>query len=333
MAFRNFLTAPEARFTRRLVLTVLWLALFDLAVPSLVRRLEQRRYEGPAPFRFESSDLFGLGPFVSYLRDHPHRDRPRIVFFGNSIIFGAGVSTADAIPSQYERQRPEVHAFNAAVNGDGFGTSYLVAKAIIDSVDGLYVQVIGNTAHPLLASLIPVDEPDARAFGLRRPDPVESRLQSAAGRLWRLYGFHDRLQAAMFGTSTRAFLYRRATELGPNDTTPPSPPYREGQIGFRAPRAAAVTGALTKHHEVLRKFAELARSRRKRVVFMALEYSGGKVNDAPIAEFNALYGPYAEMVVITIPPEVTHDGMHPTPEGCREIASLLLRHERQRRGS
>lgn len=331
MAFRDFLTGPEARFTRRLVLTILWLALFDSLVPSLVRTLETRRYEGSAPFRFEVSDLFGLGPFVSYLRDHPRGDRPRVVFFGNSIIFGAGVSAADAIPSQYERQRPDVQAFNAAVNGDGFGTSYLIAKEIIDSVDVLYVQVIGRTAHPLLASLIPVDEADARAFAIPAPDPIESRLHSAAGRLWRLYGFHDRLQAAMFGTSTRNFLYLRAKELrSPADPQTPPSPHRDGLIGFRVPRAVAVTGALTKHHEVLRKFAELARARRKRVVFMALEYGGRKVDDAPIAELNALYAPFAEMVVITIPPEVTHDGMHPTPAGCREIASLLLRHERQR---
>lgn len=331
MAFRNFLTRPEARFTRRLVLTLLWLALFDALVPSLVRTLEKRRYEGSSPFRFESSDLFGLGPFVSYLRDHPRGDRPRIVFFGNSIIFGAGVSTADTIPSQYQRLRPDVRTFNAAVNGDGFGTSYLVAKAILDSVDVLYVQVIGRTAHPLAASLIPVDEPDARAFGLQTPDPVESGLQTAAGRLWRLYGFHERLQAALFGTSTRNFLYQRAKELR-SPASNHAQPSHGGQIGFRVPRAAAVTGALTEHHEVLRKFAELARSRRKRIVFMALEYSGGKVNDAPIAEFNTLYAPYAEMVVITIPPGITHDGMHPTPAGCREIAAVLLRHERQRRG-
>ena len=98
-------------------------------------------------FRFENSDLFALGPLVDYLRDHPRHQRRRVVFFGNSMIFGYFLTPAQAIPAQFQTLQPEARVYNAAVNGQEIGTSYLVGKAIVDSVDTIYVQVIGDKAN------------------------------------------------------------------------------------------------------------------------------------------------------------------------------------------
>ncbi len=57
----------RSRTARRLVLMVVWLLLFDLAVPPLLELAERRHYESTTAFRFENSDLFGLGPLVDYL--------------------------------------------------------------------------------------------------------------------------------------------------------------------------------------------------------------------------------------------------------------------------
>jgi len=329
MSFAAFLTNPATRFTRRLIFALLWLALLDPFVPPLLHRLEQQRYEGRSTFRFASSDLFGLGPFVSYLRDHPRGDGRRVVFFGNSMMFAYALESDESIPGQYERQQSGVRAFNAAINGETLATNYLIAKSIIGSVDVMYVQIAGDAANPMLPALIPVDEADARLFGITGPDPFERRLQTIAGRTWRLYASNARLQAAMFGTSTRNFLYRRIRDL---PSPPPAHTWLDSgkPITLRVPRLSAVPSRSTRQQLLLRDFAELARSHQKRIVFLVFEHPGRHVDDSRFAALNAAYAPYAEVIVITIPPGRTYDGFHLMPAGCRDVAAALLQHERQR---
>jgi lysophospholipase L1-like esterase len=305
---------------------VLWLIVFDQFVPPLLELLERRHYEGTTVFRFENSDLFALGPLVAYLREHPRRERRRVVFFGNSMIFGYFLKPEEAIPAQFQRLQPGARVYNAAINGQEIGTGYLVAKDILDSVDVLYIQAVGARANEMLPSLIPVDDADVRRFGLKPPDRVEARLQSWLGRAWKLYRDNDRLQAALFGTSTRIFVYAHKRDLARAFGVPLLQPVSfaavHGQVTLRAPRRAGPVAPGIKPD-----FAQLARARGKRVVFLEFEWGKPVPDEAEIAAFNAAYAPFAETVIVHVPPEVTFDGMHPSPPAAAQIAAALSAHE------
>lgn len=307
---------------------LLWLVLIDQGVPPLLEHLEQRHYEGTKTFRFENSDLFGLGPLVQYLREHPRHQRRRVVFFGNSMLFGYFLNAPDAIPAQFQKLQPDARVYNAAVNGQEIGTSYLVAKDILDSVDVLYVQVVGVNANPILPSLIPIDDAGLRRFHLTPPNRVEERLQSWLGRVWHMYGLNYRMQAALFGTSTRVFLYMHKADLARALRAAPPQSWApiHGHISLRAPRAAGVLRAETKQQKIKNDLAALARSRAKRVVFLEFEWTNNG-DDDEVAAFNAAYAPFAETIIVHVPPEVTFDGQHPVPASAAEVAEALARHE------
>jgi hypothetical protein len=311
---------------RRLVMMVLWLIVFDQFVPPLLNVLERRHYEGTTVFRFENSDLFALGPFVQYLREHPRHERRRVVFLGNSMVFGYFLNPPDAIPAQYQRLQPAVRVYNAAINGQEIGTGYLVAKDVLDSVDVLYIQAVGARANEMLPSLIPVDGADLRRFHLTPPDPAEGRLQAWLGRVWKLYRYNYRLQAALFGTSTRVFVYMHKRDLARAFRVPLLQPASfapmHGQVSLRAPRRAGAVAPGIKAD-----LAQLARSRGKRVVFLEFEWGTPVADEGEIAAFNAAYAPFAETVIVHVPPEVTFDGMHPTPAAVAQIAEVLIKHE------
>jgi hypothetical protein len=321
---------------RRLLFLLLWLIVFDLFVPVVVRKLEHRRYETGGAFRFENSDLFGLGPLVTYLREHPRSDRRRAVFLGNSMMFGYFLRTEDALPARYEAQRPGTRVYNMAINGQELGTSYLIAKDIFDSVDVLFAQVVGTHANERLGSLIPIDAADARRFGLQLPEPVEHRLEQWAGKVWRLYGSSDRIQAALFGTSTRQYLYLHKRDIalallrrGGSEGTAvlPEPAERPSIIAPRAPSAAPVDReTLLDADRIMFDLADLARAHKKRVVFLHFHYTEQPPLE-DIARFNAAYAPYAERIVVMVPPPLTFDGQHLTAHGCRLVAAVLAQHE------
>jgi hypothetical protein len=331
---------PERSALRRLAFMLLALVIVDLCVPSVLHRLEQRRYENGPAFRFENSDLFGLGPLVAYLREHPRGASRRAVFFGNSMIFGYLLAPADALPAQYERRMPGTRAFNMAINGQEMGTSYLVEKAIIDSVDVFFVQEIGDHAHPMLGSLIPVDARDAARFRLDSPDPLEHRLDEGVRRFWRLYRDKSRLQAAMFGTSTRQYLYLNKRDLakrllgplrGPKrpQAEPPLPPGAEEPVLLPIPAPTSTTldrSHLSAQDRMVVAIADVARAHRKRVVFLQFEHLGFQPTD-DTARFNAAYRPYAERVVIRVPRTFIYDEQHLSPHGSALVAELLARHE------
>lgn len=328
------------RHGRRLLFVVAWLVVFDQLVPPLLRHLERRRYEeGWEVFRFENSDLFALGPLVGYLRDNPRGERPRVLFFGNSVVFGYGLEAADALPARYQERRPDVRVFSVAVNGFELPSNFLVARAAVDAVDTMVVLVTGGAAHPRLPELVPVAEEDLHAFGLRRPG-LEQRLQRGA-EAWRLYAHRHRLQAALFGASTRQFLYLHKGELArramgawrepPPRGAPPPPP--AGAVTLRAPHAdpgpsAARRHALREAYPLPWRFAELARAHGKRLVLLQLGASGGEVAPADVPDFNAAFAPSAEVVLLGIDPALTLDGQHLSVPGAAALADALARHER-----
>lgn len=312
------------RYARRLIAAVLALAVLDQFVPGVLARAEYRRYEGTAAFRFHDSDLFGLGPFVSYLRDHPHGDRPRTVFLGNSVLFGLDLSASDAVPGQFQQRHPGTQVFNAAINGLDLGSNYLIAKAIIESVDAIYVMRGSAAVHPLVPQLIPVDfEKDGPAFHLQPPDGVETRLQSLAS-VWHLYDSSYRLQAALFGTATRQFLHLL---VRPQVAMPHAS--GDGAVVVARSRAAAAPADarrqdLRTQDETLWTLAELVASRRKRAVILQIgQPAPGALGEPAIAEFNAAFAPFVEIVTLTIPPSLTFDGHHVTAKGARALAEAL----------
>ena len=311
------------RSARRLIVAVLCLAAVDPFVPGALARAERHRYEETRAFRLANSDLFGLGPLVAYLREHPRGDRPRALFLGNSVMFGYQLNAAEAVPARFGERHLGIQVFNGAVNGFDLGSNYLVAKAAIDAVDAFYVMTGTATVNPLLASLIPIDPADAEALHLPRPDPIERRLQSIAG-LWQLYASTYRLQAAWFGTSTRESLHL-LTRPAITRTFTSADPSAVGRSAWRgaAPPSDERRAELRQRDETMWAFAELAASRRKRVVFIHIGAPTGAMGETELAAFNAVFAPYAEVVGVTIPPALLFDGRHLTPAGAIRVAEAL----------
>jgi hypothetical protein len=326
---------------RRLIFALIFLAVLDPFVVPAVHRLERRHYEGQDVFRFDDSDLFALGPLVSYLRENPRGTRRRVMFLGNSVLFGYGRSPQETVPAQFEKLVPGTRVFNAAFDGEGIGSSYLIAKDVIDSVDGFFILQQGQGAERTLASLVPVDGPDAREFQLDPPDTTEKRLESWLG-FWHLYAFSYRLQAALFGGSTREYVYLHKKDIFRNLISLVHPlPARNAEavvgsretVALRAPRSAAPSPstlrAFRQRHEPEFKIAELARSHRKRIVILCPNVMRTDVTDAEMADYNTVYAPFAEIVGITVPSALTFDGMHFTAEGARLVAEAVAQHERE----
>lgn len=340
------------RYGRRLVLVVIWLAIFDQFVPAFQRRVEHDLYDGSEVYRFENSDLFPIGPLVSYLREHPERQRPRVAFFGTSVIFGFGLPARAALPARFQELEPGVRVLNAAVNGSQLGNAYLITKATIDSIDRVYVQLVGWTANPMLPSLIPVDDEDIRAFQLDRRSRLESGLQRVVG-LWRLYGASYRIQAATFGTSTKQYVYLHKGKLvrrvlfpafRPAPEPPPEPV--DASVEILAPRAPVPPGEqrraeLRERYPVLWQMEELIQRHRKRAVFLLFaetNYIGtGErrldlrrgLSEQDVADLNAAFAPYGEVMRLRFSAaKMTSDGVHLTPGGAQRVAEALVRHER-----
>lgn len=322
---------------RRLVLIVLMLAAVDALVRPLLARFEHARYEGSTPFRFENSDLFGLGPLVEYLNEHPRGERPRTVFVGNSVIWGYGLAAHQALPAQYEALDSSHRVYNVAINGFDTGNAFLIAKAMGSTIDRLYVLLQGGTAHARLPDLIPIAADDAQRFRLTLPSRIEQRLRDGLS-VWQLYRHAYRLQMAMFGTSTRQFIYlnksdwvrslvgrSRAAQAQTADVM-------AGGVVLRAP--ALLDGEIPdaqpgERAGLLWSFAELARLHDWRVTFLHLPGYSHTIPEADIPAFNAISAPYARVVIADIDRAMTFDGQHLTAAGARTFAQALLDFERE----
>lgn len=304
--------------------------------------MEQRRYESNALFRFEGSDFFGLGPFVAYLRDVPHGARPRTVFLGNSVIFGYKLETSETLPAAYQALNPQVKVFNLAINNLETGSSYLIAKSIIDSVDTLFVLLSGTNATPTLAQFIPVDAADREHFGLLPPNRTELELQHALD-FWRLYRDAYRLQNAMFGSSTRMYLYqhkasmaraavRSLTSVGrefePSAGDAP-PGVEQGSVDMQVPMSTRPPSIqrlreLSGQYPLLFKFATLAVGHNRRIVFLDFIGYWTPLPDADSADLNAHFAPHATVLQLKIPTDLRLDTQHLTARGARIVARSLV---------
>lgn len=333
------------RPARRLLFAVAVLAAIDPFIPGLLDRLEAARYESNRMFRFENSDLFSLGPLVQYLREHPRADRPRVVFFGNSVVWGYFLEPNDSLPAQFQRLTPGARVFNLGINGFESGSAYLITKNIIDAVDTIYLFHVGVTAHPMLPQLVTVGPGDVARFTLTPPDDVEVRLGGLLG-FWRLYRDAYRLQAALFGTSMRQYVYRHKASIpgalwraasgramGDGGVPKPGsePPALLDVVEVQTDVASApVTEArrrgLAAAYPVLWDYAELVRAYRKHAVVVAIDRSSSPILQIDRADLNLIFHPHVSFVALSIPPVFQFDGLHLSAPGAQAVAQALRRH-------
>jgi hypothetical protein len=326
------------RSARRLVFLLIWLALIDRFVPAVLASLEHDRYESiERLFRFEGSDLFGIGPVVAYLRDVPRGDHPRTVFMGNSVILGYKLETDQTASAAYQRLKPDTKVLNIAINNLAMGTSYLIARQVVDSVDTFVVLVSGTTALRTLPEMIDVDAADLERFDLPAV-PYETALERRV-RFWRLYHDAYRLQNALFGSSGRMYVYQnkagfaralfRAVLRRPAATpTVDEPAAPTTTIDVRVPLAsarpsAARLDALAKTYPLLWSFANLVKDHGKRGVFLDMLGYWTDVPEEDCADFNAHFAPNVAIVRVAVPTVLRMDTEHLTVEGSRALASAL----------
>lgn len=326
-------------YARRLGVAVLTLAILDPFVPRILERAERAQYESQRRFRFENSDLFALGPVTAYLREHPRGDRPRTVFFGDSIVWGYNVAGADSVPAQFQRIATDQSVFNFGLNGSQAGDAYLMAKAIIDSVDTIYLFANSRRAIRVAPSLIPIDDADVREFELKPVNPLERWLQQPLNR-WRLYRDSYRLQAGFFGTSTRLYVYLNKASLVRDglrilrgqSVARPSPPVDDGPVApgvtIAKPVAAAPPDASKRQmlqaldYTPLWKLASLVRAHGKRAVVIESAWQTLEI-DPGLADLNAEFNPDVVFIRLEVPTSLRIDGQHISAKGARAVAEAL----------
>lgn len=328
------MTVP--RSARRLLVAGICLAVIDLFVPSLRDRLEAAAYEHSIDTpRFENSDFFGLGPLTQYLREHPGGERRRTVFLGNSVLFGYRLNPEDSPPAAYQRLAANEKVFNASINGLDIGSAYLIAKAMIGSVDTVVVLAKdASHVHPLLPRLIPIDAEDRTKYAI---EPTGEPPLADVASYWRLYRDTYRLQAAMFGTSTRQLLYlnkgrivRDAIRMIRGQQRPVDVPVLPSEtvpaVRMAVPSTPPGGSAPPRvQHPIVADFGDLFRAAGKRVILLQVRGYSEYVSEAEAASFNGWYGPNAQIVLVDVPADATFDGMHFTREGATAVARELHR--------
>jgi len=324
------------RYARRLLVAMVALAGIDPFVSNVLERAEPLRYESSTDYRFENSDLFALGPLVAYLREHPRGVRPRTVFLGDSQLWGYGVQQTETVAAQFQRLTPEEQVLNLAINGSGMGTCYLISKAIIDSVDTIYVLESGQGSRPMLPELIPVAAEDIARFRLNRPSAIESWLR-ARMEWWRLYRDSYRLQSALFGIPTRLYVHRHkgdfvraATGMSREVPAPPmqitAGPVASGveMAVDRAPRMPNASRAkeLAEGYKLQWDLASFVRAHRRRAVFIVL-VADSREAKPDLADLNTYFDPYVLFIKVWVPAALKIDPIHFSPTGARALAHAL----------
>ena len=331
------------RFARRLLLAVGFLAIVDPFVVPTVRGLEHSRYESDRLFRFENSDLFGVGPVVAYLREHQRGQRPRVVFFGNSAVWGYWLQPWQTVAAQFQQMVPRSKVFNFGVHGFGSGSAYLITKAIIDSIDVVYLFHMDGPPHPTLARLIPVSSEDARRFGLTSMDPLEQSLEELLD-AWKLYRYSYRLQAGLFGTSTRVYFYLNTKQIlggiweGLLEQPKLDGPIEPGLITGRENQHevqidSRVSGdrpsddrvrALAAKYPFLWEYARMIQAHGKVGVIVEIAGYVSAVEDSDRADVNAHFYPHVLFAKLHISPQLQTDGIHFSPIGAQAVAKSLF---------
>lgn len=321
------------RVMRQAVMAVLCLVLLDRLIPGWLARAEARRYESETSLRFEQSDVFALGPLVSYLREHPHGPRPRVAFLGDSIVWGYGVAADDTVAARFQARTTAEHVLNLGINGTDTGDMYLIAKAVLDSIATLYVfDRLPRVLHQQLPQLIPVADDDLARFGLA---PSARASGNELLSFWRLFRDSYRIQAAGLGTSTRVFTYSRlvtagrALRRGPDGRAAGVAVDATGiAVDSRiapAPPSAERAALLSRQRALLWDFAQMVRDRHRTAVFVEMATNKGTLAADERADLNAQFGPEVRFVLVEVPPALMIDGSHLNRTGAVALAEILWR--------
>jgi hypothetical protein len=323
---------------RRLLVALIALAAVDPFVPVIRDRLEAARYEHTGtPMRFENSDLFGIGPLVQYLREHPQGARPRTVFVGNSVLFGYGLDVHDTVPAVYERLSPGEKVFNVSINALETASAYLITKAVVDSVDRVFMLTSAGVPNDQFVGLVPIADEDLQRFKL--PFAATSPL-SAAATQWRLYRDTYRIQAGLFGTSTRQYVYlhkgeiargiagaltgrQRASTFTPAERESDLPPVT-ASIPVSSASEAAIAN-LEREVPLLVDLARLFRERRKHLMLIQIRDYLHYLTEESAASFNAAFAPHAVLVIVDRPASARLDTTHFNREGAAAMAQGIRR--------
>ena len=186
---------------------------------------------------------------------------------------------------------------------------------------------------------------DVERFTLTPPDAVEGRLEELLG-FWRLYRDAYRLQAALFGTSTRQYVYRHKASIpgaiwraasgrAMGDGGVPAPaPERGALVDVVAVRADMASAPVTETrrrglaaaYPLLWDYAELIRAHGKHAVVVEIESSSSSVLRPDRADLNRVFHPHVSFVALSIPPAFRFDPLHLSAPGARAVAQALRRH-------
>jgi len=259
------------------------------------------------------------------------------VFFGDSVVWGYRLRTEDSLPEQFARRRSDVRVFNFAVNGFGSGSAFLMLKAIVDSIDTVYLEIGGEAVNSGLARLIPVSDADITRFGLERPDRAEQRLEEFAG-FWRLYRDSYRLQAALFGTSTRNYLYSNKAAMlwwrgapardmtGSAGLAPIRPSSSQLAVAHpvaETPPTAERTAEVARAEPWLWEYASFIRASGKRAVFYMILPPREADNRRDWADLNRIFRGSVVFVRVGVPDDMRIDSVHLSAAGSAAVAALL----------
>jgi hypothetical protein len=170
-----------------------------------------------------------------------------------------------------------------------------------------------------------------RRFGVDPPDRLEQWLQRRLG-AWRLYGESYRLQAALFGTSTRNYLYTHKAVLWGGSASdasemrfaenPPSSGRLSVSHRLAPPDQVLDEGALAQAEPWLWEVATSIRSRGKRAVFWRI-VNDGRGAPAHWAGLNRVFRGSAVFVTVAVPPEMMIDRLHLSARGSAQLADVL----------
>jgi len=150
---------------------------------------------------------------------------PIVAFLGASPTWGHRITDpANTFPSAFESAGVSAgwpnRTYNLASNGQFLSDEYFIAKALVDDVDVVYVQLTYHTFNPTtrgtsvvrypeIPQLLGVDvsAPEAALLGVK-PTAADatSRLDTTMSRYWLLWRERDALDRRLFGGAPRQML-------------------------------------------------------------------------------------------------------------------------------
>lgn len=336
------LPLSSRRAAWRLGVALLALTALDQWVPSIRDRLEVAQYETIPIARFTNSDVFPLEAHIAYLREHPRGPVPRVAFFGDSVVWGYAIHDVDSIPAQYQLLATETQVLNLGVNNFATPSAYLLASRVIDAIDVAFLFPADGPSHALLPRVLDLTDAEANRWGYPPPDRTAlDRWTNALVSRWQLYRDAHRIQAALWGTSTKQFLYVNKRQLvgavrkrwrGERQSAvrnAPDSAYLRSWDVMPAVETAEDRGGeidgVRGRQPALVAFAELVAGLQKHAYVIEVAEGRELISTNERASMNARFAPYVRFVLLTPPKRLRFDGLHFTPEGAATVASMLDR--------